>query len=150
MALVILDTQEIVNRYAHYDSLFSFFSDGIRDLVRQAVLWSGQRKPEVIEFRDMEIHWMNSLAGQVTREWEHAIDAALEGNAEGVYRYQMFHQKIDHSVIDMVVEHVESDVNALIYQLGLGGQYQIDESAISWVGDDLMVRITPKLLEMRR
>jgi hypothetical protein len=144
VTLVILDTQDIVDRYMQYDSLFSFYGDGVRDLVRDAVLWSGERKPQILELRDMEIHWMNSLTGQVTREWEYAIDSALEPNPEAVQKYQAFQQRIDHSLIEMVVKQVEGDVDRLIQALGIGRSYDIRDTSFGWIGNDLIVRIGPR------
>lgn len=144
---VILNTQELVHRYMGYDALFAFYENGVRDVIRDAVLESGRRrKIPMLGEAALEFVWRDTLPGRTVQAWEEAIDAALDDNAFAVHNYQQHQQKQDREVIQLVTEQIEEDVTLMLRSLtgkpyfGIG--QPSDYSNLSyWVGDDLVVEM---------
>jgi hypothetical protein len=163
--IVILDTGEIIQRYAQYDPLFSFYEDGVREVVKMAALEAGRRKPYFLEDRESEVYWMRSLAGRITMEWEYALDQKLEQQLDWDETHQHDRQRLTHmfderSLVQLVVEQIEEDVDRTIH--GLTGERvfrvrphfvpQVNKPNVvipferkqsEWLGDSLVVRINP-------
>ncbi len=147
MRLVILDTQEIIARYMTYDHLFNFYPDGIRDLIKAAVFEAGHRFDNYRNAdRDTEVYWMRSLSGRATREWEYAIDQALDNGIQMVDDRKLARFKCDRDVIHLVTEQIEEDVDKLIQSLTESRFYQVKEvppqyNVPDWIGNALVVQI---------
>lgn len=143
---IILGTEEIIKRYTAYDAYFSFYENGIKDVVRNAVLHAGQRKFYHLDHRENEVYWMRSLAGRTTSDWEYAIDTSLDQDPSQVRAYQMGQEKIDRNVIQLVVEQIEEDVERMIFALVNENTYRVKalDPALynEWLGDDLVVNIS--------
>lgn len=143
---VILDTDELVQRYLGYDSLFAFYKDGVRDVIRDAVLESGKRKFLYFGERGNEAFWTQTLAGRATRAWEEAIDIALDHSAFSVHDYQRGQQKMDREVIQLVTDQIEEDVDRMMQNMVKERYFRVqppDEAYYeNWIGNDLVVEVT--------
>jgi hypothetical protein len=155
LKLIILDTDEIVKRYMAYDSLFSFYENGIKDLIQTAVLGTGKHKPSFYNERDTDLYWMRSLAGQVVREWEYGLDQALERGQEAYQDYQVKHYRVDRDLVQLVAEQIEEDIDRLMKHLTGEDQFvirpadsvvdswnELDFGFDSWIGNDLVVKMS--------
>jgi hypothetical protein len=148
LRLVILATDEIVRRYMTYDSLFSFYEDGVKEVVKQAVLDSGRRKPYRLDDRESEVHWMQSLAGRVIREWEHELDKHfnLDDSLQDHEMNDLKRYRTERDVIQLVVEQIEEDVDRLIQTFTGERRYRVRRldplmGHGEWLQNDLVVEI---------
>ncbi|MDR3392264.1 MAG: hypothetical protein P4L77_11080 [Sulfuriferula sp.] len=143
---IILGTEEIVKKYMQYDSFFCFYENGIKDVVRNAVLNAGKRKSYYVDDQYSEVYWLRSLAGRTTSDWEYAIDSSLDHDPSQVRAYQMGQEKIDRNVIELVVEQIEDEVERMIFALTQERNYRVTaldpRRYNEWLGDDLVVNIT--------
>ena len=143
---VILDTDDLVRRYMAYDPLFSFYENGVKDIVKEAILRSGSKKNSSWGDFDSELIWGTSLAGRVSRDWERAIDMSLDHSPHLVHDYLQGQNKMDREVIHIVVEQIEEEVDLMLWRLTDAKYYrvsQVDVSSCSgWIGNDLVVDIT--------
>jgi len=143
---VILNTDELVQRYMAYDSLFSFYENGIKDLIKDAVFETGKRnKFRFMGERHLEAYWDQSLAGRTARAWEEAIDMALDHSPQSVQDYQQAHYKVDRDVIHLVAEQIEEEAEQLILSLIKERSFKIlhvnPKHVNEWIGNDLVVEI---------
>lgn len=142
---VILNTDEIVQRYMAYDSLFSFYENGVKDVIKDAVFETVKRhKFRFMGEKHLGAFWDSSLAGRTTRAWEEAIDMALDHSPHAVQDYQQGYHKVDRDVIHLVTEQIEEEVEQLIHLLVKDEvikihpvQFDLNE----WIGNDLVVEI---------
>jgi hypothetical protein len=146
VGLTILDTAEVITQCTQYDALFSFFENGVRDVVRLAVLNAGvtRRKKQELEGIDLDVFWMNSLAGQVIREWEHALDRALDYNHENTLMYSRDQLSADRRALLTVTVEIEQMVERLLEQILETHHFKIVpvEDQNDWLfGDDLLVHV---------
>lgn len=148
--LVILDTDEIVKRYAQYDPLFNFCSDGVKDVIKMAVLDSGRQKPSYMDDRETEVYWMRSLAGRLVREWEHAIDQELDRTPTPTRtEYSLANFRNERDVVQLVVEQIEEDIDRLIQSYTGERTYRVRQipkyaRSAEWLLNDLVVTIGPE------
>lgn len=143
---VILNTSEIIRQFMTYDPYFSFYENGIKDVVKNAVLVAGKGRPSRFEDMDSEVHWLRSLAGRTISDWEYAVDTSLEYSPADVHAYQSRQEAIDRNAIEFVVEQVRTEVEKMIYGLTNTWRYSVkpvrESSPVKeWQGDDLVVRI---------
>lgn len=143
---VILNTDEIVQRYMAYDSLFSFYENGVKDVVKDAVFETGKRhKFRFMGERHLEAYWDQSLAGRTARAWEEAIDMALDHSPQSVQDYQQGHHKVDRDVIHLVADQIEEEIERLVLALVKEKSFKVlsvDPSIYNeWIGNDLVVEI---------
>lgn len=142
---VILNTGDIIQRYMAYDSLFGFYENGIKDLVREATLASNRRHRDYMSDFHSELYWSSSLAGRTVRDWECAIDMALDHSPATVQDYLQGQKKIDCELIQLVVEQIEEEVDSMIMNLTRDPHYRVRELPSRlhshWIGNDLVVEI---------
>lgn len=143
---VILDTDDLVRRYMAYDPLFSFYENGIKDIIKEAILRSGTKKAVRWDEFDSDLVWGTSLAGRVSRDWERAIDMSLDHSPHLVHDYLQGRNKMDREVIHIVVDQIEEEVDLLLRHLTDTNHYRVSEVDVSassgWIGNDLVVDIT--------
>lgn len=143
---VILDTGDIVRRYSAYDPLFSFYENGIKDVVKEAALVSGKHKPSYRGDFSSDVYWDASLAGRITRDWERAVDIALDHSPQSTRDYLQGQNKMDREVIQIVVEQIEEEVNEMLNFLTDASCYRVEEvdplTTVEWLGNDLVVDVS--------
>lgn len=145
---VILNTGDIIQRYLAYDSLFGFYENGIKDLVREATFLSNRRHRDHMSDFHSELYWGSSLAGRAVRDWERAVDVALDDRPDDVRNYLQGQNKLDCELIQMVVEQIEEEIDSMILNLTKDPHYRVTELSSTryshWVGNDLVVEITSR------
>lgn len=146
MGLTILDTSDLIDQFMHYDALFSFFENGVKDAIRLAVLAAGvtKRKKQELEGVDLEVFWMNSLPGCVLREWECALDKSLDYNHENTLLYTRDQLMRDRHILLTVTLEIEREVDWLLEQLLETDHFKIypADGQNDWLFDrDLLVHV---------
>jgi len=142
---VILDTDDLVRRYTAYDPLFSFYENGIKDIIKEAVLRAGSKKVSYWGDYDSDLVWGTSLAGLVSRDWERAIDMSLDHSPHLVHDYLQGQNKMDREVIQIVVEQIEEEVDQMLHRLTDSNRFRVSEMTegqdSAWIGNDLVVTV---------
>ena len=144
---VILDTGDLVRRYSAYDPLFSFYENGIKDVVKEAALVAGSHSPSFRSDFISDVRWDASLAGRITRDWEQAIDIALDHSPQSTRDYLQGQNKMDREVIQIVVEQIEDEIKQMLNFLTRFSRYRVEEvdllTSVEWLGNDLVVDVSP-------
>lgn len=143
---VILNTGDIVHQFMQFDPYFSFYENGIKEVVRNAALSAGRGRMQYTTDFDAEVQWMRSLAARTIQDWEQAIDLSLEYNPQEVHAYQMGQDDIDRHAIEQVVQEIQVEVERMIFGLMNSWRYRVKPASRfgkipEWMGDDLVVQL---------
>jgi hypothetical protein len=125
MLVIILPTTDIVNEYSEYESLFCFYRDGIKGLVRDVIAQCNST-----ELRD-EDHWYGFKDLVVGEYYASMHRRYVENTHTSAHR---------DFIIEMVVEKVAHDVEELMQRFFNQLRYDVQRTD-KWIGNDLLAAI---------
>ncbi len=138
MQTVALPMFALMRELTTYDSLFSFYENGIRSVVEEAVISSAYHKEDTSHMHP-ETRRCYGLLGKIICEYEIFLDRMESENAAS---QELLDEYIDRvKGIELVVDMIDERVRDIMHALFPYGRYTIMPGGHRWIGDDLFVHI---------
>lgn len=138
MQTVALPMFALMRELATYDSLFSFYPDGVHSVVAEAVISSAYDKVNTSDMHP-ETRRCYGLLGKVICEYELFLDRM---ESENVASQQLLDEYIDRvKGIELVVDIIDERVRDIMHALFPYGRYTVLAEGQRWIGDDLFVKV---------
>lgn len=146
MKPIIIDTRALLQEYAEYAMLFSFYELGLKDLVREAILTRSFNSPYTTQMHKGH-RYTRGLAAKVMTDFEFALDHHHDmfGDETPVALYHKEFALSNISAIGMIAESMEQDVDVLLARYLRTKLFEIAQEGSGalmmprWVGPDLLV-----------
>ena len=129
MRMVIIPTAEIISEFRHMDPVFCFYEDGVRGVVKDMVLRNTAGDDTgVVE---------QTLLNDIVAMYEHSLHVRYLENTLRITDPVIY--------IELFVAGLQETVSELLRQLfaSVLSDHQWDSSEWGWIGNDLIVRMTP-------
>ena len=126
--IFVLPTADIVREYHHLDALFVFYDDGIKGIIRDALLLSQgvtNQYTREIELRRALEPFMDKVLRTYDNSTEAMLQRLLENTSAELY-------------VEMVVADVWQRVSVMMKDLFQHLQYDVSRAEHRWLGNDLM------------
>ncbi|MBB5409333.1 hypothetical protein HDG34_003274 [Paraburkholderia sp. HC6.4b] len=142
MKAIVLDTRPLVNEYREYEPFFAFYENGIRDLLKEAVLIHSTSSPFSTTWHP------KGLVGKVEADFDYALDCyrdSCEETAMPLFDERFLFSNLD--VIRFAAQSMEDAVEKL-FRLHLptrffeiADEHQGQAFSPRWIGSDLLVHV---------
>jgi hypothetical protein len=128
MTNYVLPTRDIVNAFSRFDTLFCFYTGGVRGVIGDILLHSAAWKLLDNEKRITT----NDIIEKVTREYTNSAEAIC----------LRFSENISYETdVDIVLEMIDHAVSEMMYSLFFKLTYIVNKNKVRWIGDDILVEI---------
>jgi hypothetical protein len=146
MKPIILDTRALLQEYAEFSPLFAFYDNGLKDLVREAIITRSFNSPYTTQYRP-GLNSAQGLAAKVMMDFEFALDHHhdLFGEESPVALYNMEFAFNNLLAIRTIAEAMERDVDRMLRNHLRTRLFEIAQEGSGaqmlprWVGPDLAI-----------
>ena len=125
--IIILPTADIVREFEDYESVFCFYDEGLRGVIKDIVLYN--------TVTDTTGEQTSMLVQDVISVYEHSLYVRYLENTLSISQPEI--------CIEMMVIQLESAVSKMLKALFVKElqRYRWDRSSYEWLGNDLITRI---------
>jgi len=138
MQTVALPMFALMRELTTYDSLFSFYENGVRSVVEEAVISSAYEKEDAMHMHP-ETRRCYGLLGKIICEYEIFLDRM---EIENTASQALLDEYIDRvKGIELVVDMIDERVREIMQALFPRGLFSVSPAGHRWIGDDLFVKL---------
>jgi hypothetical protein len=146
MKAIVLDTRSLVNEYREYEPFFAFYENGVRDLLKEAVLIHSMSSPFS---SGATAYHPRGLVGKVEADFDYALDC-YHDSCDGEDATPLFDERFLFSNLDVIrfaAHSMEDAVEKLFLQhlptrfFEIADDHQGPAFRPRWIGSDLLVHV---------
>lgn len=148
MQPLIMDARELLDEYETYRPLFRFYEDGLKDLIKEAVITRSFNSPFTTNVYSGH-RYSRGLPAKVMNDFEFALDHHhdLFGDHSPVALYNLEFAQNNLGTIKMVAEQIEEEVEKFMFYHLRTRLFEIAQEGSGapflprWSGRDLLIFI---------